>query len=106
MLSLRCPAMGHNVSDRKRHDRILGSPLAGWTGWRLMVDCGSASCARGRTYSIEALAGFYPGATVAACCARLKCSLCGGGAALLELRRPRRGLADEVLVLRGRGAAG
>ncbi len=70
--------MAHNISDRKRRDQTLGSPLAGWAGWRLVVDCGGASCARGRAYEVAQLAGFYPRATVAACASRLKCSVCGG----------------------------
>jgi hypothetical protein len=47
--------MGHNISARKQHQRLLASPLAEWRGWHLAIDCGTPSCTRGRRYRMDDL---------------------------------------------------
>jgi hypothetical protein len=69
-----------NASARGQRAAILASPLSELTGFNLMVDCLSPSCARARTFAVADLATFYGGSrTVGDMLRRMRCSgACGG----------------------------
>jgi len=101
------PAMGHTVTTRKRAAEALRSPLEGWSGWRLAVECGGPGCATGRAYGVAQLCRSYPGRTVYEAVSRMRCNGCGRPPAEVRLvpapGMPRRA---EAIPLRGPGSVG
>ena len=85
--------MAHNRSRTKLRSDVLGSALNIYRGWLLKADCGSPGCPVGRSHRLEALARYYPGATVGDVLNRLRCLKCGQGpreAVIVEAYRRRR----------------
>jgi hypothetical protein len=97
--------MGHTVSARRQHQRLLASPVAEWRDWQLAIDCGTPTCTRGRRYLMADLARFWPEETIAGLLRRMACQVCGGSVkeARLIRQRPMRPREPEVIPLRGRG---
>jgi hypothetical protein len=78
--------MGHTLSLKKRSATLLRSPLADFTDWRLMVDCGGRECARERAYDVAQLVRTDPGQTVSEAVRRMRCTGCGCSPATVQLR--------------------
>ncbi len=60
------------------------------------VDCGGASCARERRFTVAELAPFYPGLSLGETVAKLRCAICKGGVSKVKLTLERRGKDTEV----------
>ncbi len=88
--------MGHNISEEKQHWAVLAGPLDRWRGWFLHMDCGSASCARGRRFSVADLLPHYPGVALEQAEAALRCAICKGPALKVKLTRQQRGKDEEA----------
>jgi hypothetical protein len=97
--------MGHTISLKKRSTRVLGSPLADFAQWRLLVDCGGRTCPRERAYDVIQLARNYPGQTVAQAIRRMRCAACGCSPATVQLRPgPAMPTGTPGIALLGRGS--
>jgi hypothetical protein len=73
--------MGQNVSPRATRQAVLESRISEFAGFRLAVDCGTATCGGERTYGLAELARMCRGdMRVRALITRLRCHKCGGAA--------------------------
>jgi hypothetical protein len=100
--------MGHTISARKQHQRLLASSVAEWRDWQIAIDCGTPTCTRGRRYLMADLAQVWPDETLSGLLRRMACQVCRGGvteAQLLRERPMRPRDPPEVIPLRGRGVA-
>lgn len=69
--------MGHNVSQHKRRNMVLGSPATAFTAWHLHMECTGRECPKGRHVAVQALLrGEDDLATVGHLVSRLRCSCC------------------------------
>lgn len=99
--------MAHNISARKRRDRILASPVENWLNNTLSVRC--SRCGHGRDMRVSAL---QPprGEPLGSLVRRFKCSWpgCPGGPVnvlIYSLAADRDGMRVGI-ILSGEGAAG
>jgi hypothetical protein len=90
--------MGHNLSDFKRRRLMLAAPLADWSGWSLLIDCGGPRCPRRRIFEVAELAQAHPALPLHEYLNRMRCSSCAGevrNAVMLRLR------TEQRVVVRG-----
>ena len=79
--------MGHNVSQRKRRELVMASPVADFDTFEFDVTC--SVCRRETTFLVSDLVPRFGTRTMGEVTAKLCCRLpgCGGKPSLLTLRR-------------------